>query len=142
MIFGYKAMSFQVRNLCFVLSFDSLILTGKLLFEFLPLGTIPSELGLLQNITQILLHDNYLTGTVPSEFGLMRELSALSLSNNSITGSIPVGLCGLATLWKVIQKESMWTVIWWTACARVAPVTFEKIPIHHTICIQASYSSS
>eukprot|EP00986_Skeletonema_menzelii_P008781 scaffold3803_cov151-Skeletonema_menzelii.AAC.8 len=52
-------------------------------------GTIPSEIGLMENLKQLKLYENQLTGTIPSEIGSMENLEELWLNNNQLTGTIP-----------------------------------------------------
>jgi Leucine-rich repeat (LRR) protein len=69
-------------------SFNGLI-TGK---------TIPSELGLLTQMTALDLHGRWLTGTIPSTLGQLTNLTFLQLSQNSLTGTIPSSLRNLKQL--------------------------------------------
>jgi Leucine rich repeat len=66
-------------------------------------GTIPTELGLLssslfQTLSSLWLHQNELVGTVPSELSALTELTSLRLSDNALTGSIASELAGLGAL--------------------------------------------
>lgn len=61
-------------------------------------GTIPTELGLLTELTRLGLNTNQLTGTIPSELGLLSQLRLLFLSDNRITGTIPTELGLLSEL--------------------------------------------
>eukprot|EP00986_Skeletonema_menzelii_P016206 scaffold13940_cov69-Skeletonema_menzelii.AAC.1 len=72
---------------------------GSLAFLFLDMnqlnGTIPSEIGLMENLRELFalealfLQGNQLSGTIPSEIGSMKNLEYLSLNNNTLTGTIP-----------------------------------------------------
>lgn len=65
-------------------------------------GTIPSEIGDLQNLVQLYLAENYLTGTIPVELGNLSNLEELVLSTNELSGSIPTGFADpgdLPALW-------------------------------------------
>lgn len=59
-------------------------------------GPLPTELGLLSNAYQIVLHDNQISGIIASELGQMNNLLGLYLSSNNLNGSIPteLGLLG------------------------------------------------
>lgn len=85
-------------------------------------GTVPTELGLLRNLGQILLSSNSLTGPLPSqlgqltmltyidlsknklgssicsELGLLRSMNQLDLSSNLFTGTVPVSFCDFTRL--------------------------------------------
>ena len=52
-------------------------------------GTIPSEIGLLTQVTRLYLFYNEFTGTIPSELGNMINLKYLYLDDNELTGTIP-----------------------------------------------------
>ena len=60
-------------------------------------GTIPSEVGLLTQLTEIWLDSNQLlSGTIPSQLGLLTQLTLLWLCSNQLSGTIPSQL-GLLT---------------------------------------------
>ena len=61
-------------------------------------GSIPAELGQLQNLTDLRLDDNGLTGSIPAELGQLQNLTVLSLDSNGLTGSIPAELGQLQNL--------------------------------------------
>jgi Leucine-rich repeat (LRR) protein len=60
--------------------------------------TIPSELGLLTQLTHLSLIDNQLSGTIPSTLGNLVQLTVLYLSINQLTGTIPSTLGSLINL--------------------------------------------
>ncbi len=59
-------------------------------------GSLPSEVGRLQNLKVLNLSNNNFTG-VPAEIGSLKNLELLDLSNNSITG-LPNELGNLTNL--------------------------------------------
>lgn len=63
-------------------------------------GVLPSELGLLTNLTSIKLGSNALFGTIPSSLGQLTRLQTLDLSNNYFEGTLPYfgNLTNLKTL--------------------------------------------
>jgi hypothetical protein len=65
-------------------------------------NTIPTEIGLLSQLTFLDLRDNQLTGTIPSTLGNLVRLNFLSLSRNQFTGTIPSTLANLTLL------DSLW----------------------------------
>jgi gliding motility-associated-like protein len=62
------------------------------------LGTIPPELGQLDNLGTLLLNNNQIQGEVPPELGRLNALTYLSLFENNITGTLPPELGQLRRL--------------------------------------------
>jgi len=58
-------------------------------------GSLPSELGNLNNLGSITLDYNQLTGNIPPELGNLSSLYSLGLSDNQLTGNIPPELGNL-----------------------------------------------
>jgi surface protein len=52
-------------------------------------GVLPSELGQLTTLTELILTDNLLTGNLPSEIEFLTNITVVQLSNNGLSGSIP-----------------------------------------------------
>ena len=52
-------------------------------------GSIPPEIGNLNNLTFLYLGGNELSGSIPSEIGNLSKLTALNLYYNQLSGSIP-----------------------------------------------------
>ena len=53
-------------------------------------GTIPSEFGILTEVTQFQMRNNDLTGRIPTEFGYLTKMKQnLYLDNNQLMGDIP-----------------------------------------------------
>ena len=61
-------------------------------------GSIPSEIGILTNLTSLNLSGNELTGSIPPEIGNLTNLTYLNLSYNQFTGVIPESICELNNL--------------------------------------------
>ena len=61
-------------------------------------GTIPPELGNLEELRELHLHGNTLSGSIPSELGNLKKLKELNLSGNNLTGTIPPELGKLIRL--------------------------------------------
>ena len=64
-------------------------------------STIPTEIGILTQLTYLELQSVALVGTIPSELGLLTQLSYLSVCCNAFTGTIP------ATLGNLIQLTAL-----------------------------------
>ena len=63
------------------------------------IGSIPSEIGNLNNLTKLELSNNQLTGAIPYEIGNLVNLTVLNLLNNNLTGEIPEIICDLNISW-------------------------------------------
>jgi Leucine-rich repeat (LRR) protein len=61
-------------------------------------STIPSEIGLLTQLTLLSFSTNQLTSTIPSELGRLTQLVELSFHYNELSGTIPSFLCSLTSL--------------------------------------------
>ena len=64
-------------------------------------GSIPSELGNLDNLRTLSLSDNQLSGSIPSELGDLANLGVLWLDGNELSGSMPSELGNLANLYSL-----------------------------------------
>ncbi|XP_022880547.1 probable LRR receptor-like serine/threonine-protein kinase At4g36180 [Olea europaea var. sylvestris] len=68
---------------------------------------IPSSLGKLRNLQLFrLLIDSPLNSTIPSELGLCTNLTQLILSGSSLTGSLPLSLTNLTKLFGLVVIDS------------------------------------
>ena len=63
-------------------------------------GTISTELGLMSNLSALYLNSNQLSGTILTELGLLSNLGVLNLGSNQLTGSVPTSLASLPLLSK------------------------------------------
>ncbi|KZV20725.1 Leucine-rich repeat protein kinase family protein isoform 1 [Dorcoceras hygrometricum] len=61
-------------------------------------GSIPPELGNCTLLQSVFLQGNYLSGSIPTELGNLSQLQSLDLSSNSLSGSIPSSLGNLGKL--------------------------------------------
>jgi Leucine-rich repeat (LRR) protein len=61
-------------------------------------GSIPSTIGNLSNLTTINFSLNQLTGNIPPEMGSLSQLTILGLGTNQLSGSIPTELGNLSNL--------------------------------------------
>ncbi len=52
-------------------------------------GSIPPELGDLENLRRLYLNDTGLTGSLPPELGDLGNLRRLKINSTSLTGPIP-----------------------------------------------------
>lgn len=61
------------------------------------LGTIPTEIGLLQSLEVLDLSATaFLTGTIPTELGLIQTLRSADFGFTALTGSMPDEVCTIA----------------------------------------------
>ena len=63
---------------------------------------IPENIGMLDKLEILDLHDNQLTGEIPSSIANLAKLKELKLNNNYISGDIPENIGSLSNL------ESLW----------------------------------
>jgi len=61
-------------------------------------GEIPSEIGQLLGLRELILADNNLIGSIPSEIGQLSSLLTLQLASNDLSGNIPGSLGDLDNL--------------------------------------------
>jgi hypothetical protein len=64
-------------------------------------GTIPLELGQLQNLLFLHLTNNNLSGSLPLELGNLTHLIVMHISDNHLTGGIP-------TTWQFADMTELW----------------------------------
>ena len=69
-------------------------------------GSIPTQLGSLDSLEQLNLGGNQLSGMIPSELGDLDKLRSLLLNDNQLTGSIPTQLGSLDSLQTLILYEN------------------------------------
>lgn len=58
-------------------------------------GSIPSTLGMINDLAGLSIYDNFLSGTVPSELSNLSSLQLLYLDENDLGGTIPTAVCEL-----------------------------------------------
>jgi len=61
-------------------------------------GTIPTEIGLLTELTYFEVDSNFLTGTIPTEFGKCLKMLDAEFYTNWFTGSIPTEIGSLTDM--------------------------------------------
>ncbi|MFC1620260.1 immunoglobulin domain-containing protein [Candidatus Neomarinimicrobiota bacterium] len=61
-------------------------------------GTIPSEIGNLTSLTDIMCFSNQLSGAIPPAIGNLINLAGINLGGNQLNGPIPGEIAGLANL--------------------------------------------
>ncbi|KAI2507894.1 hypothetical protein MHU86_6552 [Fragilaria crotonensis] len=61
-------------------------------------STIPTEIGLMTQLTYLDFYNNQLNSTVPSEIGLLSNLTLLSIWKNQLTSTIPTEITRLTDL--------------------------------------------
>jgi hypothetical protein len=62
-------------------------------------GTLPKEVGLLNNSIYLNFGDNKFHGTIPASLNNITTIKQLFLCNNQFTSSIPINISGLEVLW-------------------------------------------
>ena len=69
-------------------------------------GTIPTEMGLLTELTDIDFDKNALTGTIPTELGNIQNIVLFELDENALTGSIPTEVGRMTSVRKLDLRKS------------------------------------
>ena len=72
-------------------------------------GAIPSSLGSLAQLTRLELEDNELTGAIPSSMGSLINLTRLELGDNQLSGAIPSSMGGLVNLTRLELDDNRLT---------------------------------
>ena len=72
-------------------------------------GSIPSELGNLDNLVGLWLNGNQLSGSIPSELGNLANLQELVLDSNQLSGPIPSELGNLANLQELELRDNQFS---------------------------------
>ena len=70
-------------------------------------GSLPAELGKLQNLTRLALNRNGLTGAIPPELGNLSSLSIIGLARNSLSGALPATLGNLSGLTRLSLHDNV-----------------------------------
>ena len=52
-------------------------------------GNIPSDIGKMQSLEEIMLYNNKLTGTIPNQITFLKNVNRISMSYNDFKGTIP-----------------------------------------------------
>ncbi|KAK3429734.1 hypothetical protein EUGRSUZ_E01223, partial [Eucalyptus grandis] len=68
-------------------------------------GSLPSSMGNLSHLTALNLHKNNLQGQIPISFADLTQLSVLDLSYNNLQGQIPISFANLTQL-SMLQLSS------------------------------------
>ena len=87
-------------------------------------STIPSEIGVLTQLTHLNLGYNNLTGTIPSSLSSLTQLRYLDFSFNELSGTIPSSLSSLTQLGSLVLVfnrltgtfpsflSTLWNLMW------------------------------
>lgn len=72
-------------------------------------GVLPTQLGNLTALAELVIYDNPLTGVIPTQLGNLTALTHLSLSTGGLTGSIPTQLGNLTALDHLCLRQNALT---------------------------------
>jgi Leucine-rich repeat (LRR) protein len=83
------------------------LLTNLIMSGYVFNGTIPTELSKLTLLDWLYLQRNELSGSIPSELGSLTKLGELDVSSNTaLAGPVPVPLCELIDNNNLVVKVS------------------------------------
>ena len=68
-------------------------------------GSIPTSIGKIYSLSEIMIKNNQIQGTLPSQLGNLQYLNSLIIVNTSISGSIPRALSYIPSL-EILNLES------------------------------------
>ncbi|KAK3246937.1 hypothetical protein CYMTET_43550 [Cymbomonas tetramitiformis] len=68
------------------------------IFDDSLMGTVPTQLGELTQLTYLYIQDMRITGTVPTQMGALTQLIFLNFAENSLTGTVPTQMGALTQL--------------------------------------------
>lgn len=74
-------------------------------------GPVPSQIGRLTELEELIIPRNQLTGTIPTEIGLLRKLSIVDFQENLFTGALPFEFGNLVRLTRLRLGYNQWN---WT----------------------------
>ncbi|KAG9451497.1 hypothetical protein H6P81_011462 [Aristolochia fimbriata] len=69
-------------------------------------GTLSPKIGVLRNLTTLVLQGNNITGEIPKEIGNLSSLTTLDLENNRLSGTIPDSLGNLTKLQFLVLSQN------------------------------------
>jgi len=69
-------------------------------------GPIPTELGLLVNLTNLYLYETNVDGTIPSELGAATSLVELAVSQTNLDGTVPTEVGALPDLIRIYLEQT------------------------------------
>ena len=72
-------------------------------------GCIPENIGDLQQLESIDLHNNHLSGPIPTSVGALKSLQTLVLNKNELSGRVPSEVSQLLALEKLWLNDNKLT---------------------------------
>jgi hypothetical protein len=76
-------------------------------------GTIPSSLGQLSNLRNVYLYRNQLSGTIPDSIGQLYNLQHIYINSNQLSGTIPLSLGQLNNITHLFLSNNQLQYINW-----------------------------
>ncbi|CAB9504698.1 Leucine Rich Repeat [Seminavis robusta] len=95
------------------------------------IGTIPTEIGLFQNLTLLGLGDNQFTGTLPSAMESMARLEYIGAQANALTGTLhPTLFAGWSSMTHIVLRENLLSGTLATEIGLQANLEFQEPLLH------------
>ena len=86
----------SVANVCY--GVNPICKDTMFLFNNQLTGSIPSEIGMMEDLKDLQIYNNRFAGPIPSEIGNCYQLEKLKIQDNQFTGTFPIELSGLEKL--------------------------------------------
>jgi hypothetical protein len=73
-------------------------------------GSLPSQLGLLANLTDLTLYQNKFAGSLPPSLGRLTNLLQLDISDNRLVGTLPTEIGNMSSLVTLYAPTTVYPV--------------------------------
>lgn len=110
--------------------------------QFVKVASIPTEVGLLENLTSLVVSAGNMKGTLPSEIGNCAVMKKLQIDHNQIAGPIPSEIGNLKQLRHLDLGFNQWTGTLPSEIAELSLLESLMIPTCPSTAVENEQSSS